>query len=77
MAGQLLRIEEVSEKTGVPVETLRWWRKRDKGEGPRSGKLGRRVVYYASDVEAWIRSSLGAEEHPDLAPAPPTQLRAI
>lgn len=56
MTIKLLRIEEVSDQTGVPVETLRYWRKRDKGEGPKSAKLGRRVVYRESDVEAWVNA---------------------
>lgn len=78
MADRLLRIEDVSELTGVPVNTLRWWRNRAKGEGPKSGKLGRRVVYYASDVEAWIRSNLGAEQLlDDAATGLPPHLRAV
>jgi predicted DNA-binding transcriptional regulator AlpA len=51
---QLLRMREVSALTTVPVETLRFWRQ--KGEGPRSFKLGKNVVYLASDVEAWIEA---------------------
>jgi predicted DNA-binding transcriptional regulator AlpA len=27
------------------------------GQGPKSGKLGRRLVYRRSDVEAWIASA--------------------
>jgi predicted DNA-binding transcriptional regulator AlpA len=48
----LLGTAEVSSWTGVPTETLRYWRHR--GEGPASFKLGRRVVYSAADVNAWI-----------------------
>ena len=51
-ARTLLRIEEVSARTGVPVPTLRWWR--HNGTGPESFKLGRRVVYEQADVQAWI-----------------------
>lgn len=50
--GDLLRIEQVAERIGVPENTLRFWRQ--KNIGPKSAKLGRRVVYRASDVEAWI-----------------------
>lgn len=56
---RLLRIEDVSEQTGVPVETLRYWRKRDKGEGPKSARIGRRVVYRQADVDAWIEAAFG------------------
>lgn len=44
--------EQVSRRTGVPSATLRYWRAI--GEGPRSYRLGRRVVYDVRDVEAWI-----------------------
>lgn len=57
---KLMRIEEVSERTGVPVSTLRYWRLRDVGEGPKSVRLGRRVVYSAEDVEAWIDAKFEA-----------------
>lgn len=52
MSTELLRIEQVSERTGVPVNTLRYWRQL--GTGPKSARLGRRVVYRATDVDAWI-----------------------
>ncbi|MGH3623704.1 MAG: helix-turn-helix transcriptional regulator [Sciscionella sp.] len=43
---------------------MRYWRWRNRGEGPRSYKLGRAVVYDRADVEAWLaeqknRSSAG------------------
>ncbi|HKS94585.1 MAG TPA: helix-turn-helix domain-containing protein [Terriglobia bacterium] len=53
---ELLTIEEAAELIRRPVATLRWWRAT--GQGPRSGKLGRRVVYKREDVEAWVRDSL-------------------
>ncbi|MCM0618742.1 helix-turn-helix transcriptional regulator [Nocardioides bruguierae] len=49
---KLLRIDEVSTLTGVPESTLRYWR--FCGSGPRSAKLGRRVVYREADVLEWI-----------------------
>jgi predicted DNA-binding transcriptional regulator AlpA len=51
---KLLRIEAVSEMTGIPVPTLRMWR--GKKEGPLSAKLGRRVVYRERDVIAWVNA---------------------
>ena len=49
---KLLRVPEVSELTGIPEATLRFWR--HVGTGPPSAKLGRRVVYREADVIAWI-----------------------
>lgn len=53
MARSLLTTAEVSEMTGVPVETLRWWRHVG-GKGPISFKLGRRVVYERADIQQWL-----------------------
>jgi predicted DNA-binding transcriptional regulator AlpA len=49
---KLLKLPEVSEMTGIPEATLRFWR--HQGTGPQSAKLGRRVVYREEDVKAWI-----------------------
>lgn len=49
---KLLRIEQVAERTGVSVSTLRHWRHH--GTGPKSARIGRRVVYRPEDVDAWI-----------------------
>lgn len=49
---QLLHMDEVAEQTGIPVETLRTWRKQ--GVGPKGARIGKRVMYRAADVEAWI-----------------------
>jgi DNA-binding transcriptional MerR regulator len=43
---------EVHKLTGIPVETLRYWRNRR--VGPVSFKLGRKVVYDRADVERWV-----------------------
>lgn len=51
---ELLTTEEVAERIRVPAATLRWWRHLDDGTGPKSGKVGRRVMYRAADVDAWI-----------------------
>ncbi len=49
---KLLRLPEVAELTGLPENTLRFWC--HQGTGPRSARLGRRVVYRERDVVAWI-----------------------
>ena len=57
-SSDLLRIREVSDLTGIPVNTLRSWRQG--GTGPVSHRLGGRVVYRRSDVEAWKQSQLAS-----------------
>ena len=54
----LMLVPEVSIKTRIPEATLRWMR--HVGTGPKSFKLGRRVVYKRADVEAWIEEQYQA-----------------
>jgi predicted DNA-binding transcriptional regulator AlpA len=61
----LMTVEEFAAKIKRPVATVRWWR--SIGQGPKSGKLGRRVVYRTSDVEEWLESSLAATSRGGLA----------
>lgn len=49
---KLLLIEEVAEMTRLSENTLRFMK--HQGRGPRCAKLGRRIVYRESDVQAWI-----------------------
>ena len=53
---ELLTIDEVAKITRLPIATLRWYRATGKG-GPKSARLGRRVLYRRSDVEQWIASA--------------------
>ena len=53
---ELLTITEAAELLRAPVATLRYWR--HLGTGPRSFRLGRRVLYRTDDLHAWI-----AERH--------------
>jgi predicted DNA-binding transcriptional regulator AlpA len=55
---KLLRLPEVAELTGLPVNTLRFWR--HQGTGPKSVKVGPRVVYRECDVVAWIEEQFDA-----------------
>jgi len=57
----LMREPEVEAMTGISAGTLRWWRARG-DSGPRWAKLGRRVVYRRSDVEAWINQQFEAAD---------------
>jgi excisionase family DNA binding protein len=46
---------EVAELLRTSPETVRWFRY--VGKGPRSFKVGRRVLYDRSDVEAWLAAA--------------------
>ena len=59
MEQRLLTISEVAEITRTPVNTLRYWR--SAGEGPKSFRLGRRVVYRSIDVESWIAEQMDVQ----------------
>ncbi len=54
---ELLTVGEVAEMTRVDMGTLRWWRSIDDGRGPKSFKLGRRVMYRRADVEKWVKEA--------------------
>jgi hypothetical protein len=49
---ELLTIAEAALLLRAPVATLRYWR--HLGTGPRSFRLGRRVVYRRADLRSWI-----------------------
>ena len=49
---EYLTTAEVAELLRAPVETCRYWR--HVGKGPKSFKVGRRVLYAAEDVESFI-----------------------
>ncbi len=50
-----LTTEQVSELTGVPVATLRYWRSRG-DKGPPSWRIGKRVVYDLAGTESWLEA---------------------
>lgn len=49
---ELLTLDEVATMLRTPPATLRYWR--HKQSGPPAIKLGRRLVYRAGDVRAWV-----------------------
>lgn len=57
---ELLTIEDVAERLGRPVATLRFWR--HQGTGPRSFRLGGKIAYKAADVEAWIEDAYNVDQ---------------
>ena len=50
--GKYLTTQEVADALRTSPETCRYWR--SIGKGPRSFKVGRRVLYAVEDVEAFI-----------------------
>ena len=56
----LLTVAEVAEITRLPEATLRWFR--HVGKGPKSAKLGRRVLYRRSDVTDWVDAQFNADQ---------------
>ena len=55
MATKYLTSAEVAETYRTSPETVRYWR--HVGKGPKSFKVGRRVLYAVEDVEAWIEEA--------------------
>lgn len=54
-------IGQVSKRTKVPEATLRYWRYLG-DRGPRSFKVGRRVMYRKVDVDEWLMEQYKAAE---------------
>ncbi len=55
LSSDLLYTEEVAAMARKSPATIRWLKAM--GQGPKCGKLGRRVVYRRGDVEQWIASA--------------------
>ena len=54
---EMLTVEDVAQMAGLAVGTIRYWR--SIGTGPKSFRLGRRVVYKRADVQRWIDEAAG------------------
>ena len=52
---ELITTVELSAMLHVPLKSLEHWRY--KGAGPRYARIGKRVLYRRSDVEAWLTSA--------------------
>ena len=57
---RVIHLPEVSQLTGLPESTLRYYRLRGRGEGPRTFKIGARVVAYEDEVISWIEAQAAA-----------------
>ena len=71
---RLLTEQDISRDYGIALGTLRGWRYR--GGGPAFFKLGRRVAYSSTDVEAWLASCRRGSAPPGIAPRPDESNRA-
>ena len=49
---RLFDMSEAADRMNTSIGTLRFWR--HKGIGPRSARIGRRVMYRESDLQAWL-----------------------
>jgi excisionase family DNA binding protein len=67
MARKFLTTNEFAERVRAPEATVRYWR--HIGDGPRSVKIGRHVLYDEADVDAWIESHFAEQGGPDRASA--------
>jgi excisionase family DNA binding protein len=56
-----LTTEELSERTGIPAETLRSWR--TQGKGLAYMRLGRLIRYRLADIEQWEEERLVRPRH--------------
>lgn len=57
-----MTISEVAERLRTPEATLRYWRMQS--SGPRSFKIGRRIMNREQDVEAWLQQQYAGGDHP-------------
>lgn len=57
---RLLTTNEAAEILRRNPATLRWWRSQDVGVGPRTTRIGGRVLYREDDLLAFIEA--GAEQ---------------
>lgn len=60
MDEQLLTTDDVATYFRTVPATVRYWR--HIGKGPQSFKVGRRVLYRASDVMAWAQQEYAAAD---------------
>lgn len=64
MTEKFITTTELASILRVPAETVRYWRHADKG--PKSFKIGRRVLYAESDVNDWINEQRAAQDDYDV-----------
>jgi len=55
----LLTLEQAAAQLHRSPDTLRYWRKN--GTGPRSFRMGRRVMYAQEDIDAFVAAAREAD----------------
>jgi hypothetical protein len=56
----LLTLEQFAAMVNTPINTVRFWRQT--GYGPKSARIGRRVMIRRSDAEAWVQAQFETAE---------------
>lgn len=51
-----MSMREVSDLSGIPIETLRRWRKERRGDGPPAVLVGGSVRYKRAEFQSWYDS---------------------
>lgn len=67
MAERLLTIEDLAEVLGLPVSTLRRWRR--KRTGPRGVRVGKHLRFRPGDVDAWLEKQADPQQTEHAPPA--------
>lgn len=62
-----LTTDEIAERYRTTVDTVWYWRAQDPPYGPPGVRLGRRVLYRLTDVEAWEAAQTAAASGDELA----------
>ncbi|KRF10919.1 helix-turn-helix domain-containing protein [Nocardioides sp. Soil796] len=57
---EYMTTQEVAATLRTSPETIRYWR--HTGKGPRSFKVGRRVLYAKEDIDAFIAAAMAESE---------------
>jgi hypothetical protein len=54
----LLTLKQFAELVNTPINTVRYWRQN--AYGPKSARIGRRVMVRRSEAEAWLETQFDA-----------------
>ncbi|WP_396909482.1 helix-turn-helix transcriptional regulator [Mycolicibacterium sp.] len=56
----LMTLSEFASEAGIPLETVRYWRR--VGYGPRYARIGKRVMVLRDEAQQWIREQFDAAD---------------
>lgn len=62
----LLTPQQAAAYLCIPEATLKAWRSRRKGYGPKAVRLGRRIRYRRQELDSWITDHLEIDGDPGL-----------